>query len=174
MIEWFSDTSYDGRPAVFFDRDGVINEHIADGYVLSQSDFKWLPGTIRSMQRLIAGGRSIFIVSNQSCVNARLLPRDVLASIMTKMVETLSEAGVPITAWLCCPHRRDERCGCRKPGTAMLERAAAVTGVSLRNAVLIGDSASDIEAAECVEMRGILIGRNSSPALAAAVDDILR
>jgi D-glycero-D-manno-heptose 1,7-bisphosphate phosphatase len=164
-----SDRACDGMPAIFIDRDGVINEHIAGGYVLRQDEFRWLPGAIDSLRRLSETGLPLFVVSNQSCVNRGLLERAALAGIMSAMVATLREGGVPCDGWICCPHRPDEGCPCRKPGAAMLERIATVRGVRLDESILIGDSPSDVEAAHNARARGVLVERNSPASLEAAV-----
>lgn len=173
MLEWFSSRKPRAVTGAFLDRDGIINEHIAGGYVLDRSDFRWLPGVVTALGRLAATGRTLFVVTNQSCINRGLLSADKLTSIMMEMIEELDQAGVPCAGWLCCPHRPDEGCLCRKPGSAMLRRAAAVTGVRLNQSVLIGDSPSDIEAAQRVGTRGFLVERNSPPALAAAIDHLV-
>jgi HAD superfamily hydrolase (TIGR01662 family) len=92
---------------------------------------------------------------------------------MSAMVSTLAVAGAPCAGWVCCPHRPDEGCACRKPGTAMLERAAGVTGITLQRSAFIGDSRSDIEAAKNAGMTGFLVRRNHPHALAEAVDRIV-
>lgn len=173
MLEWFAGGGHLVSPAVFLDRDGVINEHIAAGYVLQHADFRWLPGVVAALRRVSLIGRPIFVVTNQSCVNRGLLDVETLQSIMSEMVATLHAAGVACGGWLCCPHRPDEGCRCRKPAAAMLERAAAVTGVSLSTSVLFGDSLSDIQAAQRVGMRGVLIERNAPQSLAAAIDTLI-
>ena len=160
-------------PATFVDRDGVINEHVAGGYVLSPEEFRWLPGALESLRRLGASGRPLIVVSNQSCINRGLLTVSTLRSIMSDMLAVIQAGGATCAGWICCPHRPDEGCECRKPGTAMLKRAAEQTGVDLAGSILIGDSTSDIEAAERAGMKGVLVGRNDPRALTAAVDDII-
>ena len=175
MIEWFAPTA--GREGstigTFVDRDGVINEHIPNGYVLNREQFRYLPGAVAALRRLCEGGHSLIVITNQSCVNRGLLDPATLHAIMAEMVRTLRTAGVPCAGWVCCPHRPAEGCACRKPGTAMLERAAHVTGIALHSSSFIGDSDSDIEAAHRAGMTGILVRRNDPLALSEAVDRVL-
>jgi D-glycero-D-manno-heptose 1,7-bisphosphate phosphatase len=175
VIEWFAPEAKRAEPAcgTFVDRDGVINEHIPNGYVLRPEQFRFLPGAIDALRRLTEGGHALVVITNQSCVNRGLLDLATLNSIMAEMVRRLGEAGAPCAGWVCCPHRQDEGCACRKPRTAMLERAAGITGIALENSAFIGDSRSDIEAAESARMNGILIRRNDSRGLSEAVDRIL-
>ena len=173
MIEWFAPERSDARAAAFIDRDGVLNEHIAGGYVLKAEDFRWLPGAVDSVRRLGESGLAVIVVTNQSCINRGLIEKSTFTAIMHDMVRILQLSGVACSGWICCPHRPDEGCACRKPGTAMLERAAEITGVDLPRSVLVGDSTSDVEAAGRAGMNGILIERNSPSAFAAAVDRIV-
>jgi D-glycero-D-manno-heptose 1,7-bisphosphate phosphatase len=96
-----------------------------------------------------------------------------LRAIMSDMIVELRAGGAACAAWICCPHRPDEGCACRKPGSLMLERAAELTGVRLERSVLIGDSPSDAGAAQRVGMESMLIERNSPRAFAEAVDRIV-
>ncbi len=169
MIEWFA--PHRGPViAAFVDRDGVLNEHIENGYVLGLHELRWIPGALDGLRRLDTTGMGVVIVSNQSCVNRGLLSAGHLVEIMDGMVSTMNAAGIRCYGWITCPHRPDEHCSCRKPGTAMLERAANVIGVDLKRSVLFGDSASDIEAAGRVGMAGVLVPRNEAGALRAAVE----
>jgi D-glycero-D-manno-heptose 1,7-bisphosphate phosphatase len=172
-FEWFDGRSYAGRPAAFLDRDGVLNAHIAGGYVLARAEFRWLPGATDALRRLTDAGRVLIVVSNQSCVNRGLLAADELEAIMAAMVADLAAADVPCAAWLSCPHRPDEGCACRKPGTAMIERAAEMTGAALDRSILIGDSPSDMAAAQRVGMRGLMVERNAPYDFAAAVERLM-
>ncbi len=173
MFEWLAPGKCESNVAAFIDRDGVLNEHIAGGYVLGREDFRWLPGAADSMRRLAASGRTLIVVTNQSCINRGLLDERDFRAIMDEMIATLAAAGAPCAAWFCCPHRPDEGCACRKPGSLMLERAAERTGVRLARSVLIGDSPSDVGAAERVGMESMLIERNSPRAFAEAVDRVV-
>jgi D-glycero-D-manno-heptose 1,7-bisphosphate phosphatase len=172
MLEWLAPGARAGGAAAFVDRDGVLNEHIAGGYVLAREDFRWLPGAVDSMRRLAESGRTLIVVTNQSCINRGLLDERDFRAIMRETVATLRAGGAACAAWLCCPHRPDEGCACRKPGSLMLERAAELTGVDLARSVLIGDSPSDVRAAERVGTEGMLIERNSPAAFAEAVDRV--
>jgi len=174
MLEWFESTiSLTGRPAAFLDRDGVLNEHIANGYVLEPGDFRWLAGARETVLRLQQAGYAIIIITNQSCINRGLLEPQMFGSIMSDMVAAFAAIGVVCAGWVCCPHRPDEGCLCRKPGSAMLERASAMTGIAATCSVLFGDSPSDIEAARRFGVRGIAVERNSPRAFAAAVDHVV-
>ncbi|WP_354211019.1 MULTISPECIES: HAD-IIIA family hydrolase [unclassified Bradyrhizobium] len=54
------------RPAVFFDRDGVLNED--DGYVFEPSKIRWVAGAQRAIRNVNRAGYFAFVVTNQSGV----------------------------------------------------------------------------------------------------------
>ena len=175
MMEWFSPAASGarGKPAVFLDRDGVLNERFFGSYVLRAEDFRWLPGAIENVRRLCRDGREIVIVTNQSCINRGLLDAAVLAAIMSDVVGTLERNGARCLGWLCCPHAPSERCACRKPEPEMLARAAEMTGIDMTTSVLVGDSPSDIGAAKAAGIQGILIESNLPQEFTRAVDRII-
>jgi D-glycero-D-manno-heptose 1,7-bisphosphate phosphatase len=147
-MAWRSGALPQKRFCVFLDRDGVINERILDGYVLRWSDFHWRPDALEAMRILTQARMPIVVTSNQSCVGRGLLGAPELEEIMRRMESRLVENGSPLTAWYCCPHAPYRGCDCRKPKPGMLLRAARDLDFDLSQSHLIGDTASDVEAAE--------------------------
>lgn len=147
-----------GSPALFFDRDGVINCRRPDDYVLDWSQFVFVPGIREALKQFSSLGFPIIIISNQAAVNKGLLARDVLAGITTRLFETLGSDGTPLAAAYYCPHRTDEDCACRKPKPGLLLSAAQDLAVDLRRSVLIGDSHADMQAAQAAGCTPVLFG----------------
>jgi D-glycero-D-manno-heptose 1,7-bisphosphate phosphatase len=141
---------------VFLDRDGVINRNRAD-YVKDWNEFHFLPGARRAIAHLTQEGYRIFIITNQACVGKGLLSRPTLEAMHRRMQREIKGAGGHIEAVLYCPHRSDEGCDCRKPEPGLLVRAQNEYGVDLRQAVLVGDSLTDMAAAAAAEVPGILV-----------------
>jgi D-glycero-D-manno-heptose 1,7-bisphosphate phosphatase len=54
------------RPAIFFDRDGVLNED--SGYVFEVSQLKWIEGAREAVKIVNEAGYFVFVVTNQSGV----------------------------------------------------------------------------------------------------------
>jgi D-glycero-D-manno-heptose 1,7-bisphosphate phosphatase len=62
-----------------------------------------------------------------------------------RVLALLAREGVTIDEIFICPHRPEERCVCRKPGTGMLERAARTFGAAPAQSFVIGDKLCDME-----------------------------
>lgn len=151
------------KAAVFLDRDGVINEN-RPNYVLSPDQLRYLPGALAALRRLAASPFEIFIVTNQSPVGRGLLTLADAEAINAAVVAAVTDAGGRIDAAYLCPAHPDDGAPCRKPQPGMLLRAAREHAVDLSRSFLVGDAASDYEAALAAGARGIhvLTGRGQA------------
>jgi D-glycero-D-manno-heptose 1,7-bisphosphate phosphatase len=145
-------------PAIFIDRDGVINCRRPGDYVLELSQFVFVPGIRTALKQLAALRLPIIVVSNQAAVGKGLLDLAGLKEITVRMRQALFEDGTVLTAAYYCPHRADENCVCRKPKPELLYRAARDFNIEMDQSVLIGDSESDVEAAQAAGCQPILFG----------------
>jgi D-glycero-D-manno-heptose 1,7-bisphosphate phosphatase len=148
---------------VFVDRDGVINANRAD-HVTSWEQFEWLPGALDGLALLTRHELQIVVVTNQAIVNRGTITQSALDDLHGRLIETVERHGGRIAAVLACPHRPEERCGCRKPQPGMLLRARDEYGASLDDAVLIGDHGTDLEAARRAGCPSILVLSGRTPA----------
>jgi len=149
-----------GRPAVFLDRDGVLNERPpAHEYLTSANEFRWLPCVPQALAALAHAGYERVVVSNQRGIARGLLSWRTLADIEEQIREDLGETA-SIAAFYYCPHNLDDDCGCRKPAPGLLLRAAADRNLDLPRSVMIGDSESDVEAGRSAGCRTILVSRD--------------
>ena len=160
MLEiFFSDKKLDVRgPAIFLDRDGVINCRRPGDYVLDWSQFLFVSGIRAALKQLAALRLPMIVISNQAAVGKGLLSPEALQEITNRMQQTLLADGVSLTAVFYCLHRADENCDCRKPGPAMLLRAANEFNIDLGQSIFIGDSATDIEAGLAAACKPVLFG----------------
>jgi histidinol-phosphate phosphatase family protein len=134
------------RPAVFFDRDGVVNVSPGDGYVLRWEDFHFSPGIIDALKVCRDRGYALVLVTSQQGVGKGLLSAHALASIHGQMQNALRTRGVAFDAIEVCPHL-DGTCDCRKPSPAMIFAAEQKLGLDLSGSWLIGDHDRDIQMA---------------------------
>jgi D-glycero-D-manno-heptose 1,7-bisphosphate phosphatase len=151
------------QPAIFLDRDGVINRQFIAGYVTRWSDFTFRPGIRKTIAALSTIGCPIIVISNQACIAKGLVEVSTLVDITNRFVAALKQSRGRIDAVYYCPHSPAERCCCRKPAAGLLKIAAHDWRIDLSRSVLIGDSLTDVEAARAVNCRALLLShRNDS------------
>ena len=139
------------RPAVFIDRDGVINEE--RNYVHQISEFAFLPGAIEGLKKLQDLGYALVVVTNQAGIAKGFYTEADFERLTNHMLQKLLKDGVKISGVYHCPHHPNGVvtkftvfCECRKPRPGMLLRAANDLGVLMEKSILVGDKISDIEA----------------------------
>jgi D-glycero-D-manno-heptose 1,7-bisphosphate phosphatase len=141
---------------VVLDRDGVINEDSGE-FIKSVAEWRPIHGSLDAIAALTRGGFRVAVVTNQSGVGRGLFTEKTLNEIHARMAAAVRETGGELAAIYYCPHRPDEGCDCRKPRTALLRRLERDLGYSLARVPFIGDRLSDIDAAEAVGARAILV-----------------
>ena len=144
------------RPCVILDRDGVINQDSPE-YIKSPEEWLPLPGALEAIALLGHRGVDVYVVTNQAGIGRGLLSLAALEKIHTKMRRAVIAAGGEIKDLRFCPHHPDDRCACRKPRIGMLEHLAEAHGIDLPRSPLVGDSLTDLEAAEAAGCTPVLV-----------------
>lgn len=144
------------RPAVFLDRDGVLNYNRPD-HIKTPEEYLPVPGAAEAVARLKRDGWVVIVVSNQSGLARGLFSEEALAAIMAKMQAVLAAAGGTVDAVYYCPHAPGSGCDCRKPAPGLLLRAAREHGLDLGRSYFVGDKASDIECGRAAGLRTVLV-----------------
>ncbi len=146
-------TSITGAPAVFLDRDGVIN--IDSGYVHRVADFQFIPGVLGACRSLHVAGYKLIVVTNQAGIAHGYYDEQAFEDISGWMRERFREAGAPLTGVYYCPHHPCAKisrfrcgCDCRKPAPGMILQAVREHQIDVAKSFLVGDKESDLEAAE--------------------------
>jgi D-glycero-D-manno-heptose 1,7-bisphosphate phosphatase len=141
------------RRALFLDRDGVIN--INHGYVHTPERTEWVAGIFDLARAARAGGYALVVVTNQAGIARGFYSPAQFEDYTRWMHGRFADEGAPILATYYCPHHPDAgigelkvRCGCRKPAPGMLLRAIADYRLDPDGSMLVGDSGSDIQAAD--------------------------
>lgn len=141
---------------IILDRDGIINQDSLE-YIKSPDEFILLPASADAIARLNAAGYRVAVATNQSGVARGLYSLADLAAIHEKMRHGVAAAGGHIDVIEYCPHMPDSGCSCRKPKPGLLERIAKRFDCSLINVPFVGDRLSDIQAAELVGAKPIMV-----------------
>lgn len=134
-----------GQRFVFVDRDGTVIED--RGFVHRVEDYAPLPGAPEALRQLQEAGFGIAILTNQSGIGRGCFTEVDFQAFQGHLVQDLARQGVRIEATYHCPHRPEEGCECRKPGTALLRRAEQELGARLEESFVIGDKPEDVEMA---------------------------
>lgn len=145
------------RPAVFVDRDGVINRRLPGAYVRFWEQFRFLPGARAGLRLLRESGHLLVVITNQRGIGRGLMSEAELAAVHRRMQAELVRAGAGVDAILHCPHDLDAGCGCRKPEPGMIVQALGRFSIDVARSWVVGDSLSDIEAGRAAGVRGILV-----------------
>lgn len=135
------------RPAVFLDRDGVLNVYLPGDYVKSPEELTLLPGAAAAVRALNTLGLPLFVISNQQGVAKGLMSPDDLRRVDDALHAALAAAGGRIERSYYCPHAAAESCACRKPKAGLLLQAAQENGIDLARSFFVGDTETDAQAA---------------------------
>lgn len=142
---------------VFVDRDGVINRRRIGDWVRTPEQLEILPGALEAIARLSRAGSYPIVLTNQSGVGRGVMTLADVERVHAHLSGLVERAGGRLRGILVCPHAPSDGCPCRKPGTALFERAAATWNLDLTQAVMIGDAATDIEAARRAKLAKALL-----------------
>lgn len=141
---------------IILDRDGVIN-YDSDNYIRSVEEFIPLPGSLEAITKLNNAGYKVAIATNQSGIARDYYDVDTLNAMHQKLAAKLDEIGGHIDYIAYCPHGPDDHCNCRKPLTGLLEDIANHFGVKLSGVPVIGDSLRDLQSAQAVGGKPMLV-----------------
>ena len=144
-------------PAVFVDRDGVINRRLPGEYVRAWEQFRFLPGARAGLRALREAGYLLVVITNQRGIGRGLMSEADLAEVHRRMQVELVRADAGVDAILHCPHDLSAGCDCRKPKPGMIVRALERFAIDVSRSWVVGDSLSDLEAGRAVGIRGILV-----------------
>jgi HAD superfamily hydrolase (TIGR01662 family) len=137
--------------AVLFDRDGTLIHDVP--YNGDPSLVRPVAGAREALDLLRANRIRTGVVTNQSGVGRGLLTEDQVHQVHARMVELLG----PFDSWQYCPHVEEDGCACRKPAPGMVRAVCAALNVAPSATVVVGDIATDLEAAANAGAMSIMV-----------------
>jgi D-glycero-D-manno-heptose 1,7-bisphosphate phosphatase len=155
-----------GDPAIFLDRDGVLNAVVwREGVPASPHAPEELavePDAPAALARLKALGYRLFAVTNQPDVRRGKMSAEALEAIHARLA-----AALPLDEIAACIHDNADDCACRKPRPGLILDLAARWGIDLSRSWMIGDQDRDTLAARAAGCRSILLARPYNSAAGA-------
>ncbi|HET6561990.1 MAG TPA: HAD-IIIA family hydrolase [Marmoricola sp.] len=164
---------------VLLDRDGTLVHDVP--YNGDPALVTPVPGARAGLDRLRRLGVRTGVVTNQSGVGSGRITLGQMTAVNARVEELLG----PFDVWRSCPHAADEGCDCRKPAPGMVKDACAELDVPPSRCVVVGDIASDVDAALAAGARAVLVptpvtraaevtrAEHVAPDLTAAIEAIL-
>lgn len=154
------------RPALFLDRDGVVNREI--GYLYRPSQVEFTPGVFDLCRHAQALGYALIIITNQSGIARQLYTESDFHSLMNWMTEEFLRQNVRVDGYYFCPHHPEygvgpyrTECEDRKPQPGMILKASAEYNIDLKQSVLVGDRCSDIQAGSAAGIPKLILVRGT-------------
>lgn len=139
------------RPALFLDRDGVIN--IDHGYVSTKEKFEFIDGIFDLCRQAKRLGYLICVITNQTGIGRGYYTEEDFLRLTDWMCSRFIKEGAPIDKVYFCPTHPEEgldqykiESSFRKPGPGMILQAARELNIDLSRSVLVGDKITDIQA----------------------------
>lgn len=141
--------------AAFLDRDGTL---IRDpGYLDDPDEVELIDGVPEALSRLSALEIPTIVVTNQSGIGRGYYTEDDFRAVQRELERQLAAHGCGLDGVYHCPHAPESGCGCRKPALGMYRRAAERFGISLSDALYVGDKISDVRPARTAGGTGFLV-----------------
>ena len=141
---------------ILLDRDGVIN-HDSKDYIKNAEEWAPIKGSLEAIGYCQRIGIEFAVCTNQSGLGRGLFSKDDLFNMHAKCNSILKSLGGKPLRFFFCPHTPENNCSCRKPKALLLELAIEALGSKPSNTVFVGDSPSDLKAAQAASVQFILV-----------------
>ena len=152
-----------GRRILFLDRDGTLNQEVADEQVDSLAKVRLMPDVMAALLELQRAGFAFVMVTNQDGLGTANFPRESFEPAHRFILDLFSSQGIEFEAVCICPHFKHENCVCRKPKLGMIEEFLAANEIDKQHSFMIGDRDTDLEFAANLGIQGLRIRLGGDP-----------
>ena len=143
---------------IFLDRDGVVNKEVR--YLYRLSDFEFIDGIFDACLYFQKLGYEIIIITNQSGIARGYYNENDYLKLTEWMLSQFNDNGINILDTFYCPHGPESSCNCRKPKPGMVIEAKNKYNINMKESWMIGDSESDIKAANAAGISKTILVRS--------------
>lgn len=147
------------RKAIFFDRDGIINEvNLIDGKPYPPKnlhDIRIIPGIREIMHLAMRFEYLVIVVTNQPDVGKSKRKRKEVEKINQYLMDNL-----PIDEFFVCWHKDADNCECRKPKVGLFLQAQTKYNIDFSKSYVVGDRWKDIEAGQSLGCKTVFVNYN--------------
>jgi len=150
---------------LFIDRDGTLIEEPEDNQVDAVEKIRLVPNAIPALLELARNGFRLVMVSNQDGLGTASFPQQDFDICQQHTLQLFSSQGVSFDEIFICPHLPGDNCECRKPRSGLLTRYLAATDIDLAMSAVIGDRDTDMQLAERIGVRGLLVNTDNPAAM---------
>ena len=141
------------KPAVFLDRDGVINQDY--GYVHKIKNFIFRKGVLKGLKFLIEKNYYLFIITNQAGIAKNIFKEKDFFNLHKDLKIKLSLKNIYFDEVQYCPYhpkskikKFKKRSSLRKPDNKMVKNLMSNWFVNKKESFMIGDKLSDQQCAQ--------------------------
>ena len=158
------------RPALFLDRDGVINKDL--GYVHKIKDFKWLKGSKKIIKYFNEKLYHVIVLTNQSGVGRGYYETKDVENLHNWINKSLNINGSFIDKFYYSPYFKDSKnfghkkyFKLRKPNDGMIKKACKEFNINMKKSLFIGDQQSDLILAKKCKIKYFMAKKNNLSSL---------
>ena len=143
---------------IFLDRDGVINKEV--NYLHKIEKFEFIEGIFDACLYFQNLKYKIIIISNQSGISRGYFNENDYKNLTEWMLRQFDKNSISILDIFYCPHGPESKCKCRKPEPGMFIEAKTKHNINMRESWMIGDSETDIQAANNAGISNTILVRS--------------
>jgi imidazoleglycerol-phosphate dehydratase/histidinol-phosphatase len=146
------------RKLLFVDRDGCLIEEPADEQIDSYEKLDLLPGVIAALQRFVASGYELVMVTNQDGLGTERFPEPSFTGPHELMLRIFESQGVRFREVLIDRSFPADGLDTRKPGVGLVRHYLADDDWSRAGSLMVGDRETDLQFAANLGVRGWRVG----------------